>query len=117
MTTQAPVTPDHLEPPGGDGGAKHAKASVGAGRRRFRYTLPGAWVALLFVCLSFTPSLLPRPAFFQGFVCGVNGAIGYGIGVVGAWLWRQFADRPARPARRRSWQAFFVVGAVVLVAA
>ena len=79
----------------------------------FGYTLPGAWVALAFVCLSFTPSLLPRPAFFQGFVCGVNGAIGYGIGVVGAWLWRQFADRPARPARpgrgRRSslWALWF----------
>jgi hypothetical protein len=64
-------------------------------------TLPGAWVALAFVCLSFTPSLLPRPAFFEGFVCGVDGAIGYGMGVIGAWLWRQFADRPARPARRR----------------
>ena len=87
------------------------------GRQWFRYTLPGAWVALIFICLSFTPSLLPRPAFFQGFVCGLNGAIGYGIGIVGAWLWRQFADRPARPARRRSWQVFFVVGAVALVLA
>jgi uncharacterized membrane protein len=85
-------------------------------RQWFRYTLPGAWVALIFICLSFTPSLLPRPAFFQGFVCGLNGAIGYGIGVVGAWLWRQFADRPARPARRRSWRVFFVVGAVALIA-
>lgn len=46
------------------------------GDRWFRYTVPGAWVALAFVCLSFTPSLLPRPAAFQGFVCGVNGAIG-----------------------------------------
>jgi uncharacterized membrane protein len=31
------------------------------GRRRFRYTLPGCWVALVFVCLAFTPSLVPRP--------------------------------------------------------
>ncbi|MDF2741997.1 MAG: hypothetical protein K0S88_3367, partial [Actinomycetia bacterium] len=24
-------------------------------RPRFRYTLPGAWVALVFACLAFTP--------------------------------------------------------------
>jgi uncharacterized membrane protein len=29
---------------------------------RFRYGLPGAWVALVFACLAFTPSLLPRSA-------------------------------------------------------
>jgi hypothetical protein len=64
VTTQAdPVTPDHPEPPGSEGGAEGAQGSVGAGRKRFRYTLPGAWVALAFVCLSFTPSLLPaRPS-------------------------------------------------------
>ncbi len=81
----------------------------------FRYTLPGSWVALAFICLSFTPSLLPRPAAFQGFVWGVTGAIGYGLGVLFAWLWRQFADRPARPARPRSWRLFLVVGAVALL--
>ncbi len=86
-------------------------------RKWFRYTLPGAWVALLFVCLSFTPSLLPRPAAFQGFVCGVNGAIGYGLGVVGAWLWRQFADRPTRRTRPLSWRVFLVVGGVALIVA
>ncbi|WP_084614040.1 alpha/beta hydrolase [Nakamurella lactea] len=91
-------------------------AAEARGRSRFRYTLPGLWVALLFVCLSFTPSLLPRPGAFQGFVCGVNGAIGYGLGVLGAWVWRQFADRPARAPRRRSWQVFAVVAAVALVA-
>ncbi len=81
-----------------------------------RLTLPGAWVALAFVCLSFTPTLLPRPAFFQGFVCGVNGVIGYSFGVLGAWLWRQFADRPARPARPRSWRAFLVAAPVIALA-
>ncbi len=66
-------------------------------RRRFRYTLPGAWVAVVLVCLSFTPSLVPRPGLFQGVVCGVTGAIGYGLGVLGARVWREFADRPVRP--------------------
>ncbi len=50
-------------------------------RRRFRYTLPGAWVAVAFACLSFTPSLVPRPGAFQGVVCGISAAIGYGLGV------------------------------------
>src|SRR5690349_17194769 len=59
-------------------------------RRRFRYTLPGAWVVVAFVCLSFTPSLVPRPGAYQGVVCGISAAIGYGLGVVGARVWRDF---------------------------
>ncbi|WP_420120772.1 alpha/beta hydrolase [Nakamurella sp.] len=85
-------------------------------RRRFRYTLPGAWVAVVFVCLSFTPSLVPRPGAFMGVVCGINGAIGYGLGVLGAWVWREVADRPVRPTRRRSWRIFAAAGPVLLVA-
>ncbi len=84
-------------------------------RRRFRYTLPGAWVAVVFVCLSFTPSLVPRPGAFQGVVTGITGAIGYGLGALGARLWREFADRPVRPARRRSWRVFLIVGPVMVV--
>src|SRR6476646_9210544 len=128
MTTQpdTAAAPEHDAPldlskdarPDGDSGVESERRSAEPARwTRFRYTLPGAWVALLFVCLSFTPSLLPRPAFFQGFVCGVNGAIGYGIGVVAAWLWRQFADRGARSAGRRSWRLFFVIAPLLLVVA
>ena len=83
------------------------------GHRWFRYTLPGAWVAVVFVCLSFTPSLVPRPGAFGGLVCGINGAIGYGLGVVGAWIWREFADRPPRPPRRLSWRIFWIAAPVV----
>src|SRR5512144_877707 len=82
--------------------------------RWFRYTLPGSWVALVFVCLSFTPSLLPRSWLLQAIVCGINGSIGYGLGVVGASVWRAFADRDPRPARRRSWAIFFVTAVVAL---
>jgi len=84
-------------------------------RARFRYSLPGAWVAVIFTCLAFTPSLLPRPGPFQGFVCGINAAIGYGLGVTGAFVWREFADRPARTPRPWSWRVFFIVGGVALV--
>lgn len=81
----------------------------------FRFTLPGAWTALVFVCLSFSPSLVPRPGLLQGVVCGIAAAIGYGLGLIGAYVWRTFPDRPPRPARKRSWPVFFVAGAVLLV--
>ena len=84
-------------------------------RRPFRYTLPGCWVALGFVCLAFTPSLVPRPGPFQGVVCGLTGAIGYGLGVVGAWLWRQFADRSARQPKALAWRIFGIVAVVGLL--
>ncbi|WP_240359694.1 alpha/beta hydrolase [Pyxidicoccus trucidator] len=86
-----------------------------AAPRWLHYTLPGAWAALVFACLSFTPSLLPRSGPFQGFVSGISAVIGYGLGVLGAWLWREFAHRPPRTPRPRAWQAFFGVGGVVLV--
>ena len=47
--------------------ARHLAETV---RRRCRYTLPGLAVALVLACLSFTPSLLPRPAYFQGLITG-----------------------------------------------
>jgi uncharacterized membrane protein len=87
------------------------------GRRRFRYTLPGAWVALVFACLAFTPSLLPRSALLQGVVCGISAAIGYGLGVAGAWTWRAFADRDPRPPRPGAWRVFAISAAVLLVVA
>jgi uncharacterized membrane protein len=86
-------------------------------RRRFRYTLPGAWAATVFACLAFTPSLLPRSPAFQGVVCGISAAIGYGLGVAGAWVWRAFADRDPRPPRPGAWRAFAIVAAFALLGA
>lgn len=83
-------------------------------RRWFHYTLPGAWVALVFVCLSFTPSLLPRNGLLQALLCAINGAIGYGLGVAGAWVWREFADRDARRPRPGAWRAFAVAAGITL---
>lgn len=90
--------------------------AVEAVRRRCRYTLPGLAVAVVFACLAFTPSLLPRPAAFQGAVTGIDAAIGYGLGVLGAWVWREFADRDPRTPSRRSWTILAAVaGAGLLV--
>ncbi|WP_448624014.1 alpha/beta hydrolase [Geodermatophilus sp. URMC 64] len=86
-------------------------------RWRWRYTLPGLSGALVFACLSLTPSLLPRSGLIQGIVCGITAAIGYGVGVLAAWIWRAFADREERPPRRRSWQVFAVVALVLFTVA
>ncbi|MFD9033126.1 alpha/beta hydrolase [Streptomyces sp. NPDC059567] len=85
----------------------------GKRRRLPRLTLPGCWGALALACLSFTPSLLPRGGVLQGLVCGIAAAIGYGLGVVAAYVWRAFADRDARSPSRRSWLVL-LVSAIVL---
>lgn len=82
--------------------------------RRWRLTLPGCGVALVFICLSLTPSLLPRTWLFQGIVTGISAVIGYGVGVLGAWVWRQYADRGPRPAGPRSWHILLVSAAVAV---
>ena len=87
-----------------------------AGPRKLLYvTLPGCWGALIAGCLSFTPSLLPRSGTIQGIVWGITAAIGYGLGVLAAWIWRAFADRDPRRPRRRSWLVFFISAAVLTV--
>jgi uncharacterized membrane protein len=74
--------------------------------------LPGVWGALLLAWLSFTPSLLPRGPVTQGIVGGISGAIGYGLGVLAASVWRAFADRDPRPAGASAWR-WTAVAAVV----
>ena len=78
-------------------------------------TLPGCWGALLVGCLSFTPSLLPRGGITQGLVWGITAAIGYGLGVLTASIWRAFADRDPRHPRRWAWPTLFIGAAVLAV--
>ncbi len=80
-------------------------------------TLPGCWGAVVFAAVSYTPSLLPRGGLLQGIVCGITGAIGYGLGVLVAWIWRAFADRPARTPRPGSWRRSLVAGGGLLAVA
>ena len=85
----------------------------GKPRKLLYLTLPGCWGALIFACLSFTPSLLPRGGVIQGLVCGITAAIGYGLGVLAAWIWRAFADRDPRRPRRWAWLTFFISAAAL----
>jgi uncharacterized membrane protein len=86
-------------------------------RKPFRYTLPGLFGALLFLCVSLTPSLLPRTGVTQGLISGITAAFGYAVGVVLAAAWCAFADRDSRPARRRSWLVLLAVAVVLYGAA
>jgi uncharacterized membrane protein len=85
-------------------------------RRLLYVTLPGCWGALIAGCLSFTPSLLPRGGVIQGVIFGITAAIGYGLGVLVASIWRAFADREPRRPRRRAWLTFFISAGVLYVA-
>ncbi|MBH0122323.1 alpha/beta-hydrolase family protein [Rhodococcus sp. HM1] len=92
-------------------------APIGSRRKLLYVTLPGCWGALVFACLSFTPSLLPRGGLLQGLVCGITAAIGYGLGVLAAWVWRAFADRGPRRPSRRAWLVFAVTAVVLFAVA
>jgi uncharacterized membrane protein len=83
----------------------------------WQLSLPGSVGAVLLICLSFTPSLLPRSGLTQGVVCGISAAIGYGLGVAAAWAWRAIVDREPRTPRRRSWRVFVGIVVVALLAA
>ncbi|MGY1607838.1 alpha/beta hydrolase [Geodermatophilus sp. SYSU D00700] len=103
----------------GAGGARHGRRRVRRRARRppFRYTLPGAVGALVFLCLSLTPSLLPRTGLTQGLISGITAAFGYGIGVAAAAAWRALVDRDARRPRPRSWLVLAGMGLVSFVVA
>ncbi|HEU5000735.1 MAG TPA: alpha/beta-hydrolase family protein [Lapillicoccus sp.] len=104
-----------VRPPVDDRGETPAAPvrAPGRVRRQLHATLPGCWGALVFACLSFTPSLLPRDGLLQGVVCGVTAAIGYGLGVLVASIWRAFADRGPRTPRRGAWRLFVIIGLVL----
>jgi uncharacterized membrane protein len=104
-----------LEEP--SGGVDEVPARHGRFRRQLYLTLPGCWGAVIFAALSFTPTLLPRTGVIQGLVCGVNAAIGYGLGVFVAWVWRAFADREARTPKPIAWRIFAVGGGLLLLVA
>ncbi|MBO0866265.1 MAG: alpha/beta-hydrolase family protein, partial [Mycobacterium sp.] len=79
-----------------------------------RLSFVGVAFGALFFCLSLTPSLLPRDWVFQGLICGINAAFGYGLGVVIGKAVDHFVLRNAvwwpPPARVLFWMKAAVVG-------
>ena len=70
--------------------------------------------ALVFFCLSMTPSLVPRAWLFQGLVSGAAAAIGYGLGSFISSAIRYFLPRePSKRFKRIAW--WVLIGATLLV--
>jgi uncharacterized membrane protein len=85
--------------------------------RRFLSGFPPAGLtgALLFYCLSLTPSLLPRAWYLQAVMSAVTAAIGYALGLLIGWLLRSLIPwRPSLTLRRVARWAL-VAAAVVLI--
>ncbi len=60
--------------------------------------------ALVFFCLSMTPTLLPRAEVMQGLVSGVAAGIGYGFGSLLSSIIRKLRKRePSSQFKRRAW--------------
>ena len=71
--------------------------------------------ALIFYCLSLTPSLLPREWYLQAAMSAVTAAIGYGIGALVGWLLRSLIPWRPSPVVRRAGRWALLVAAVVLI--
>lgn len=77
-------------------------------------TVSGFAVAALFYCLSFTPSLLPRPYYLQGVVTGITAATGYAFGVAAAALAGLYW-RPGERTVKIAWRVLFALVPVLVL--
>ena len=81
------------------------------------FSVVGLLLGTLFFAASLTPTLLPRTFLTQGVLSGWSLAAGYGIGVVGDWLWTYMElPRPQGQALRIAKLGAAIICAVVVVA-
>lgn len=81
----------------------------------FKLNFTGLLLGFLLYCFALTPSLLPRPAIFEGLIAGVCFALGYGLGVLLSWAARRVIHKevPAK-VKKVTWR--LALGAVSLAA-
>jgi uncharacterized membrane protein len=80
-----------------------------------RFSLAGLTGALIFYCLSLTPSLLPRVWYLQAVMSGVTVIIGYAVGLFAGWLLRSLIPWRGGPRARRATGWTLAVAAIVLI--
>ncbi|WP_308367360.1 MULTISPECIES: alpha/beta-hydrolase family protein [unclassified Microbulbifer] len=79
------------------------------------FSIPGLLIGAVFFALSLTPSLTPRSDLVQGSISGLSFAAGYGVGVLGSWLW-SFLGLPVPADRSRRILQWTVAALCVLLA-
>ena len=84
-------------------------------RLRRSFSAGGLLLGTLFFAAALTPTLLPRNFVTQGVLSGLSLAAGYGIGVLGRWLWA-YMELP-QPRGRFRWIAKLAaaVGCAIVV--
>jgi uncharacterized membrane protein len=66
---------------------------------------------------SITPSLLPRPWLFEGVICGLGAALGYGLGCLISWLLRRLPLSEPKPRTKTwAWRILAVLGPLLVLA-
>jgi uncharacterized membrane protein len=87
-------------------------------RRRRPPPFGGLVLGLAFLCVSLTPSLVPRSWLVQGLVTGMSTTIGYSVGVLSSHLLRLVLPRePSVRTKRVAWRLLTGLGALVAVVA
>ncbi|WP_169164972.1 alpha/beta hydrolase [Cellulomonas taurus] len=93
---------------------------IGAGEwlRRRRLPWAGMLGALFGLAAAMTPSLLPRPTLYLGAIAGVGALIGYGWGVLIAWILRKVGvPMPPLGVRRTAWHLLCLIGPLLALVA
>ena len=81
-----------------------------------RLSYAGLAVGTLAFGASLTPSLLPRPWLFEGVIAGIGFALGYGVGVLIAYLLRTVRVREPKPRFKHwAWRVLHVVGPLLAI--
>jgi uncharacterized membrane protein len=77
-------------------------------------SVTGFGLSAVFYCLSFTPSLLPRPWLLQGVIAGITAAMGYAVGTaIGALV--RLRWWPARRVELIAWRLLFAMVPILIL--
>jgi uncharacterized membrane protein len=112
---EAPGTAGGPAPGAGPAGPRWRRPLAVTGRYLAGFSLAGLAGALVFYCLSLTPSLLPRAWYLQAVMSAVTAAIGYAAGLLVGWLLRSLVPWRPGPVVRLLGRWALALAAVVLI--